>query len=161
MGFLGTRADAFTDGLIVGEIVVTALVFTGVRLIRRNHVAQHRLTMLGMLALNLLILTTFLVKDVFARSTVLERAATAAPLFVYVPLLVVHLLLAVTALALSIWAWSIARRGVVRDGIGRVFNVTPEVRRAHRRIAHWFPRFWYSTLATGLLFYVVVYVVYA
>lgn len=157
MGFLGTRADAFTDGLIVGEIAVTALVFTGVRLIRRNHVAQHRLTMLGMLTLNLLILATFLVKDVFRGSNVIERAGTSTPLYVYVPLLVVHLMLAVTALALSIWAWRIARRGVLRDGAGRVINVTPEVRRAHRRISRWFPRLWYPTLATGLLFYFVVY----
>jgi putative membrane protein len=159
VGFLGTGAGAASDVLILGEIVITVLVYLGVRKIRRNQVSGHRTIMLTSLALNLLLLASFLVVDIIKTSNTIERGLRA-PLWVFIPLLVIHLSIAVTALTIAIRSWLIARTGVIRDGQGAVVNVTPEVRAKHRRISRYYPRLWYSTLGTGLLLYLTIYVFY-
>ena len=156
MGILGTDADIATDVLILGEIIITVLVVYGVRLIRRNHVHRHRTVMLTGLAFNLVLLASFVVTDIIKFTNTVERG-TDAPIWVFIPLLVIHVSIAIGALTLAIVSWRIARRGTVHDGHGRVVNLTPAVREAHRRVSRYYPTVWYATLATGLLLYAVLY----
>ena len=81
-----------------------------------------------------------------------------APLSVFVPLLTIHLIIAVTALGVAVASWLIARKGIVPTAMG--IDLKPEVRVRHRRVSKYYPYLWASTLATGLLLYYVVYVVY-
>ena len=159
MALFGTDAGLPTDLLILGEIVISVLVYLGVRRIRRNEVHAHRTLMLTTLGLNAFLLVSFLITDVIKATNTIERGLTA-PLWVFIPLLAVHLTIAVTALTIAILSWRIARQGTVRDGQGIVITVTPQVRERHRRVSRHYPRLWYATLATGLILYVVLYVLY-
>lgn len=161
MGLFGTDAGFASDILIGGEIILTVLVILGVRVIRKDrtaNVATHRRLMLTVLGFNLVLLVFFVIVDLIKASSTIERG-TRAPLWVFVPLLLIHLAIAITSLVLAFRAWLSARRGVVRDGNGVVVNVTPDVRVAHRRIARYYPPMWYATLATGLVLYVTLYLV--
>lgn len=159
MALFGTDAGLPSDLLILGEIVITFLVYLGVRRIRRNEVSAHRTLMLTTLGLNAFLLVTFLITDIVKATNTIERGLTA-PLWVFIPLLAVHLTIAISALTVAIVSWRIARRGTVRDRHGIVVTVTPYIRARHRRISRYYPRLWYSTLATGLLLYVALYVLY-
>jgi uncharacterized membrane protein YozB (DUF420 family) len=161
VGIFGTEAGIASDILIGGEVILTILVYLGVRSIRRDragHVSNHRTLMLTVLAFNLVLLLFFVVMDLIKASNTVERGLTA-PLWIFVPLLIIHLFIAISALTIAIRAWLIARKGVVRDGKGKVVSVTPDVRIAHRRISRYYPPMWYATLTTGLILYLVLYVV--
>ena len=145
-----------TQVLLVGEIATTVLVYLGVRAIRRNAVHRHRLLMLWSLGLNLVLLASFLVVDAIRASNTIERGLTT-PLYVFIPMLVIHLGIAITALTLAIMAWRIGRKGVIRDAENHVIDLAPEIRIKHRRIAKYYPSLWYATLATGLLLYAALY----
>lgn len=163
---LGTDANVFSDLLILAEILISVLVLVGFVVIRRARRGQrharvraHRRVMLWTLGLNAFFLSGFLIQDAIRSQTVLsEERGLRAPLIVFVPLLVVHLAIAVTALGVAFIAWRIARKGIVtkEDGI----DLDPEVRRRHTRVSRYYPYLWAATLATGLLLYYVVYVVY-
>ena len=146
-----------TQILLAGEILTTVLVFLGVRAIRRKDVTRHRVLMLWSLALNLILLASFVVVDVIRTSTTLERGLTT-PLYVFIPMLAIHLAIAISALTLAVWSWLIARKAVIRDAEGRVVDLPPEVRVRHRRVSKYFPNLWYATLATGLLLFAVLYI---
>lgn len=156
MAFFQSWSELPSDLLIVGEIAVTTLVVLGVRSIRRNQVARHRLLMLSALITNLVVLAGFLIVDVLRASTTVSRA-TGPRLALFWPLLGIHLIIAVSALTIALRAWWIARKGVVRDGQGAVVNVTPDVRRSHRAVSRYYPSLWYATFGTGLLLYAVLY----
>ncbi|HLE46738.1 MAG TPA: DUF420 domain-containing protein [Candidatus Thermoplasmatota archaeon] len=159
MALFGTNAGLPTDILILGEIVITVLVYLGVRKIKKNDVNGHRTIMLTTLGLNAVLLVSFLITDIVKATNTIERGLTA-PLWVFIPLLVVHLTIAITALTVAIVSWQIVRKGVVRDRDGHVLTVTGRVRAQHRRISRFYPNLWYSTLATGLILYVVLYLLY-
>lgn len=156
MAFLQSWSELPSDLLILGEVAVTALVVLGVRSIRRNQVARHRLLMLSALALNLALLAGFLVVDLIRASNTLQRGLPI-PALLFWTILGVHLAIAVTALVVAVRAWLIARPGVVRDGQGTVVNLTPPVRAAHRRVSTYYPGLWYATFGTGLVLYLVLY----
>jgi uncharacterized membrane protein YozB (DUF420 family) len=158
VGVLGTGADIASDLLILSEIAISLLVLLGVWTIRRDRkkVGRHRGFMLWVLGLNALFLTGFLVQDAIRSSNVVERSS--APLGVFVPLLSVHLMIAVSALSVAVVSWRIARKGLVRTETG--WDLTPEIRVRHRRVSRYYPWLWGLTLATGLLLYGVLYVVY-
>jgi putative membrane protein len=146
-----------TQVLLLGEIATTVLVFLGVRAIRAKAVHRHRTLMLWSLGLNLGLLASFLVVDVIRASNTVQRGLTA-PLYVFLPMLAIHLAIAISALTLAIWAWRIARTGVQRDGNDRVVDLHPEIRARHRKISKYYPALWYATLLTGLLLYAVLYI---
>lgn len=157
MGLLGTAADWATDVLILAEIVITVLVILGVRFIRRGRrVSTHRKIMLSTLILNAVFLAGFLVADAIKAETVLDR--NPAPAYVFWPMLGVHLAIAVSALGVAIVSWRIARKGVIHTDHG--MDLSPEVKVRHRRVSRHYPWLWYSTLATGLMLYGVVYLLY-
>lgn len=148
-----------TQVLLLGEMGITVLVYLGVRAIRQRRVHSHRLLMLWSLGLNLLLLASFVVVDLARASNTVKRGATA-PLWVFFPLLLVHLTIAVSALTIAIISWRIARRGVLRDAGDRVVDLEAEVRRRHRRVSRFYPNLWYATLATGLLLYFALYIAF-
>lgn len=157
MGLLGTGAGIASDLLILSEIAISVLVLAGVLAIRRGRrVGRHRRLMLTTLALNAVFLTGFLVQDALRSSNVVQRST--APPTVFWPLLSIHLVIAVSALATAVVAWRIARRGIVRTSAG--IDLRPDVRARHTRVSRWYPWLWGSTLATGLLLYGVLYVAY-
>lgn len=146
-----------TQALLLGEIIITFLVVLGLRAIRKKQIHRHRLLMLWSLGLNLFALASFVVVDVIRASNTVERGLTA-PLYVFLPLLTIHLTIAITALTIAVLSWRIARQGIQRDAEGRVVDVDPAIRAKHRRISRFYPRLWYATLATGLLLYAVLYI---
>jgi len=158
VGLLRTGADIASDLLILSEIVISVLVFLGVWTIRRNRrkVGRHRGLMLWVLGLNAVFLAGFLIQDAIRSSNVVERSK--APLGVFVPLLSIHLMIAVSALSVAVVSWRIARKGLVRTATG--WDLTPEIRIRHRRVSRYYPWLWGFTLGTGLLLYGVLYVVY-
>lgn len=158
MAILGTGADLASDVLILSEIVISLLVFAGVLAIRRNRArpARHRVYMLWVLGLNAFFLIGFLIQDALKAETVVQRST--APLNVFVPLLVFHLMIAVSAMTVAVVSWRIAVKGLVRGPNG--IDLTPEARVRHRRVSRFYPWLWAATLATGLLLYGVLYVVY-
>lgn len=158
MALLGTHADVASDLLILSEIAISLLVLVGVLTIRRDRrrVRRHRGLMLWVLGLNAVFLLGFLVQDAVRSSNVVVRSR--APLGVFVPLLSVHLMVAVSALSVAVVSWRIARRGLVRTPQG--YELLPEARLRHRRVSRYYPWLWGLTLGTGLLLYGVLYVVY-
>lgn len=160
MGLLGTDAGIFSDLLILAEILISVLVLAGVVLIKRGRrVGVHRRVMLWTLGLNAFFLSGFLVQDAVQSQTVLsEERGLRAPLGVFVPLLAVHLAIAVAALGVAVASWRIARKGIVVTANG--IDLAPDVRARHTRVSRFYPYLWGATLATGLLLYYVIYVVY-
>lgn len=157
MGLMGTAADLATDILILAEIAITVLVILGVRKVRRRrNVSAHRRLMLATLILNAVFLAGFLVADAIKSSNVVLR--NPAPAYVFWPLLSIHLAIAVSALAVAVISWRIARAGIVETGAG--IDLSPEAKVRHRRVSRHYPWLWYSTLVTGLMLYGVVYVVF-
>lgn len=158
MSFLGTGADLATDLLILAEVLISLLVLFGVIAIKKGRaVGRHRLFMLSTLVLNAIFLVAFLIQDLVKGSNVVARSS--APAHVFWPLLGVHLTIAVSALAIAVASWLIARKGMVRSA-GGALDLSPDVRIRHRRVSKYYPWLWGSTLATGLLLYGVVYVFY-
>lgn len=157
---LGTDASVFSDLLILAEILISALVLTGFLLIKRGRrVSKHRLVMLWTLGLNAFFLVGFLVQDAIRSQTVLSgERGLRAPLSVFVPLLSIHLMIAVSAVSVAVVSWRIARRGIIQTPTG--IDLVPDVRVRHRRVSKYYPYLWAATLATGLLLYYVIYVVY-
>jgi len=160
MSILGTSADVASDLLILSEVVISLLVLLGVVQIRRDRrkaVGRHRAFMLWVLGLNAVFLAGFLVQDALKTETVLQRST--APLGVFVTVLSVHLMIAVSALSVAIVSWRIAAKGAFRNADGH-WDLTPDVRVRHRRVSRFYPWLWGMTLATGLVLYSVLYVLY-
>lgn len=147
-----------TQILLLGEIGITVLVWLGVKAIKRNDVHKHRTLMLWSLGLNLILLASFVVVDLMRASNTVERGLTA-PLWVFIPMLLIHLSIAISALTIAIVSWRIARKGVIRDSDNQVVDLDPAVRIKHRRISKFYPNLWYATLVTGLLLYVALYLI--
>lgn len=153
MGILGTGADLASDVLILGEVVVSLLVWWGVRSIRHGrHVGRHRRLMLSVLLLNAILLASFLYVDVARSETVLARGRSTA----FYVALGIHLPIAVSALTIAVISWLIARKGIVPKG--DTIDLEPSVRARHIRVSRWYPWLWGATLATGLLLYASIYV---
>ena len=156
MGLWTTVANAASSLLIAGELVITLLVFLGVRAIRRGRrVARHRALMLWSLGLNAVFLAAFLVSDVLKQQSVLTRGKVANPALFFT-VLGIHLVIASSALAVAIVAWWRTRGHRIQTPQGDL-DLEPAARARHRRISRWYPWLWGFTLATGLALFGVVY----
>jgi putative membrane protein len=148
------RASAATLNLIphVNAVVSTVAIGTilaGVRFARRKQYEKHRAMMLTSLGLFALFLVLYLYK------VVLEGAATfpgpeSVYTFVYLPLLAVHILLAIVCIPLLYYVLLLAVTRPISDLLGT----------AHRRVGRVAAALWLVSFALGNAVYLLLYVVY-
>lgn len=123
--------------------VATVLLLLGYRYIRAGRIEQHRTCMLAAFATSVLFLLSYLVYHAYAGSVPFPGTGWARAF--YFTVLISHVVLA----ALVPWLAIVTLyRGLQMD------------RERHRRIARWTFPIWIYVSVTGVVIYVMLYVVY-
>ena len=135
--------NAVISLLAIGTIVL------GVRSIRAGNVASHRRLMVASTLLFTSFLVLYLYKLVLEGTTVFRGPAVLKQ-FVYLPLLGVHVLLAVVAVPLVIYAILLATTHSVAE-----LPTTP-----HPRVGRLAAAFWLISFTLGLVIYVLLYLAF-
>jgi putative membrane protein len=131
------------------SVVAIATIVVGVRAIRRDDVARHRRAMLTTLGLFALFLVLYLYKVAVQGPTPFEGPAVIDQ-FVYLPLLVVHVLLAVVCIPLLYYVLLVA-----------LTRPVPEIRESlHPRIGRIAAALWLISFALGTAVYLLLYVLF-
>jgi putative membrane protein len=136
----------------VNAVVSTAAIGTilaGVREIRRGNVDRHRALMLASLALFAVFLVLYLYKVTVQGPADFPGPATVYQ-FVYLPVLAVHILLAIACIPLLYY---VALLGLTRS--------VPEIyESSHRRFGRAAASLWLVSFVLGNVVYAMIYVVY-
>lgn len=119
------------------------LLVTGYTFIRRGHREAHKRCMLAALAVSVAFLTSYVIYHLNAGSK--PFAGQGAIRLLYFAILVTHVILAVTIVPLALVT---ARRGLRGD-----FD-------RHVRLARWTFPLWLYVSVTGVVIYLMLYVVY-
>ncbi|MEZ3117127.1 DUF420 domain-containing protein [Halobaculum sp. MBLA0147] len=148
------QASAATLAAIphVNAVVSAAAVVTiaaGVREIRRDNVARHRALMLTSLALFVVFLVLYLYKVTLQGPATFPGPETVYQ-FVYLPVLAVHILLAIVCIPLLYY--------VVLLGVTRPVAEIYESR--HRRVGRVAASLWLVSFVLGNVVYALLYLVY-
>jgi MYXO-CTERM domain-containing protein len=122
--------------------LATLLLVAGYLLIRRRHRAAHRASMLGAFGCSVLFLLTYAIYHAKAGSVPFEGQGAVRP--VYFTILISHIALAAAVPVLALITLVRALRSNL-DG--------------HRKIARWTLPIWLYTSFTGVLIYVMLYLV--
>lgn len=123
--------------------IATVLLVLGYDRIRRREIAQHRACMIAAFATSILFLTFYVIYHYNVGSVKFPGTGIAKTL--YLVMLFTHVVLAALVPVLAIVTLTLAlRRDFVR----------------HRRIARWTLPIWLYVSVTGVLIYVVLYLVY-
>lgn len=138
------HANAAVSVLAVGTIAA------GWRWIRRGEVRKHRLAMLTGLGLFGLFLALYLYRVSLEGPTPFPGPA-AVKTFVYLPMLAVHILLAIACIPLLYY---VALLGLTRP-VAAVYETN------HRRVGRVAATLWLTSFALGVAVYVMLYVVWA
>ena len=133
----------------VVSTVAIVTILAGVRFVRRGDVARHRAMMLTSFALFALFLVLYLYK------VALEGPATfpgpgAVYRFVYLPLLAVHILLAIVCVPLLYYVLLLA----TTRPVSAIYDT------AHRRVGRVAAALWLISFVLGNVVYLLLYVVY-
>jgi putative membrane protein len=129
--------------------VALAVIATGWRAIRRGDVARHRRSMLAGLGLFATFLVLYLYRLVVEGTTSFGGPATIEQ-FVYLPVLVVHMSLAVVCIPLLYYVFLLA--------VTRPLNELAET--MHPRLGRVAASLWLVSFALGIVVYLLLYVVY-
>ena len=123
--------------------IATVLLVIGYDRIRRRQIAQHRACMVAAFATSILFLTFYVIYHYNVGSVKFPGTGVAKAL--YLVMLFTHVVLAALVPVLAIVTLTLAFRGnFVR----------------HRRLARWTLPIWLYVSVTGVLIYVVLYLVY-
>ncbi|MFB6081800.1 MAG: DUF420 domain-containing protein [Halanaeroarchaeum sp.] len=130
------------------SLLALGTIATGWRRIRRGDVAGHRRMMLTSLALFATFLVLYLYKVALEGPTAFTGPAVLRQ-YVFLPLLVVHVSLAVVAVPLLVYVLVLARSRPVAD-----LPASP-----HPRVGRVAATLWLVSFALGILVYVLLYLV--
>ena len=131
---------SLNEGLIIASALSMAF---GWRWIRRGQVDRHRRLMLTAVALGAAFFVSYLSHSLIVGDTSFGGPAELKPF--YLSFLQVHIALATLAAALGVVTLRRALRGRFQ---------------AHRRIAPWTAVSWFIAAGTGLVVYLLLYIVY-
>jgi putative membrane protein len=157
LGYVPERVLPHNDGLVAFVPHINALlslaaigtILAGVRAIRRGNVARHRTAMLTSAAL----FGTFLVLYLYRIS--LEGPTefggpTAVKQFVYLPILAIHILLAIACIPFVYWALLLAMTHRIDE--------LPDT--SHPRVGRIAASLWLVSFALGVTVYTLLYIVF-
>jgi putative membrane protein len=136
----------------VNAVVSTAAIVTilaGVRFIRRDEVAKHRATMLASFGLFVVFLALYLYKVALEGPATFPGPDTVYRFF-YLPLLAVHILLAVVCVPLLYYVLLLA----ATRPVSAIYDT------AHRRVGRVAASLWLVSFVLGDVVYLLLYVVY-
>jgi putative membrane protein len=136
----------------VNAVISTAAIATiaaGVAFVRRGDVGKHRAAMLLSLVLFVAFLVLYLYKVVLEGPADFPGPATVYR-YVYLPMLAIHVLLAIVCLPLLYY---VALLGLTRP-------VEDVYRTAHRRVGRLAAALWITSFALGDVVYALLYLVY-
>jgi putative membrane protein len=137
------HANAVVSLLAIGTILA------GVRAIRRGDVGRHRRAMLATTALFATFLVAYLYRVALKGPTPFDGPA-AVESFVYLPVLAIHILLAIVCVPLVIYALLLALTHSVSE--------LPETR--HPRVGRAAAALWLVSFTLGIIVYAMLYVVF-
>ena len=129
--------------------IAIATIGAGVAFVRRGEVAKHRAAMLASLGLFVAFLALYLYRIIFEGPTDFPGPETAYR-FVYLPMLAIHILLAIVCLPLLYY---VALLGLTRP-------VEDIYRSAHARVGRVAASLWVISFALGIAVYLMLYAVY-
>lgn len=145
----GTLIELVPHLNAVVSLVAIVCIVAGVRAIRRGEVARHRRLMLSAFALFVAFLVLYLYKVGLAGTTDFA-GPPAVYRYVYLPVLVVHMLLAIGSLPVLYYVLLLAYTRSVAE-----LPDTPHPRIG--RVAVWL---WGASFALGIVVYLLLYVAY-
>ncbi len=123
--------------------IAAVLLAAGFVFIKRKNVPAHRACMLSALAVSVLFLTSYLTYHAHAGEV--RFGGSGLIRLVYFAILIPHVILAVTIVPLALFTASYALRARFAS---------------HRRIARWTWPLWMYVSVTGVVIYVMLYVLY-
>jgi uncharacterized membrane protein YozB (DUF420 family) len=123
----------------------TVLLVVGLVMIKRGRVTAHKRVMLTAFGVS----TAFLICYLWYHYQVgsVEFTHPGVIRYVYLVILLSHVLLAATVPVLAIWTIYLGLRA----------QVSPDYRARHRRLAHWTYPIWLYVSVTGVVVYVMLY----
>jgi uncharacterized membrane protein YozB (DUF420 family) len=124
--------------------LATVLLIVGYVFIRRGNVTAHRAAMLAAFLVSVLFLVSYLIYHYHVGSV--RFPGTGAIRVVYLAILVTHIILAAIVPPLALLTLARGLRGDVDR---------------HRRVARWTLPIWLYVSITGVIVYVMLYVIYA
>ena len=131
------------------SLVAIVTILFGVSSIRQDRVRRHRAAMLTSLALFVTFLVLYLYRVSLEGPTAFPGPETVYQ-FVYLPVLAIHMVLAIVCIPLLYYVLLLA-----------VTHTVPELREtAHRRVGRIAASLWLVSFALGIVVYLLLYVVY-
>lgn len=150
---LPQASDAFLDAIPHINAVVSALAIltigSGWRLIRNDDVEKHRVAMLTSFGLFAVFLVLYLYRVALLGPTEFPGPATVET-FIYLPLLGIHILLAIICVPLLFYVLLLA----ATRPISRIYETR------HRTVGRIAAPLWLISFTLGIVVYVLLYVVY-
>lgn len=136
--------------------LATVLLVVGFVLIKQRRLEAHARTMMAAFGVSCLFLISYLVYHWIAGSVKFTHPGVVR--YVYLTILLTHVLLAVTVPFLALGTIFYGLRGTGKWGAGR-FNKADRVQflARHRRLARWTFPIWLYVSITGVVVYVMLY----
>ena len=125
--------------------LATVLLFAGLLLIKRRQEQAHKWVMLACFGVSTIFLICYLTYHLTEGSKKFPMSDYPTAAYVYYPILISHILLAVTVPFLA---------------IGTIYLGLADMRLAHMRLAKWTFPIWLYVSVTGVIVYLMLYQIY-
>jgi len=158
MGFFGTSATLFADISLLLQAVILAGFIVGYRYARRKLSDEHYKIMTAAFTLNLIFVASYMIRSLLKGGSTRFLGPDDIKDFVYLPTVIVHGLASLMAFALAGYTVYYGYTRTVQKK-KRVFS-DPSKRIKHRLIGILAISTWALSFATGLLVYVLLYVLF-
>lgn len=159
MGIFGTKATLFSDLSLIIEIIIVSIFIYGATFARKKLSDRHHKLMLTGFSLNLLFVLSYMIYSGLFKSGAAKFAGSEeVRKFVYLPMVITHGTASTIAFILAGYA---AYYGIKHSMIKkrRIFPSKDE-REKHAKIGRATIYTWAIALITGVLVYILLYVVY-
>ncbi len=158
MGLYGTTASTISDIALTLEVLIMAVFFAGAVQARRHDANRHYKIMTAGFLLNLAFVFSYMAKSILEGGTKFKGPPEVYG-SVYLPLVIVHGIAALSAFFLAGYTVYYGYTRSVKDK-KRAYR-RKEQYWTHRKLGYTTLAVWFTALATGILVYLFLYVIYA
>jgi uncharacterized membrane protein YozB (DUF420 family) len=157
MGILGTAAGTLSDIGLLLEVVILFIFFIGVLHSRRHLANRHYKIMTAGFTLNLLFVATYMAKNILEGGTKFPGPIEIYR-SLYLPVVIVHGIASVLAFLVAAYTVYYGYTHTIQKA-ERVF-VKRNYRSTHRRLGYATLTIWSIAFVTGIVVYLLLYVLY-
>lgn len=157
MGIFGTAASTLSDLGLVLEVVILLIFMVGVLHSRRHLANRHYKIMTAGYTLNLLFVATYMGKNILEGGTKFQGPDEVYR-SIYLPVVIVHGVASVLAFLVAgytvYYGYTHTVQKAKRTFVGRKYHST------HRKLGYTTLAIWSIAFATGIVVYLLLYVLY-